>query len=168
MTSTAFRLDVRSLMALCSALCLIGCGTGGGERGNAGGENLSGREAGTEIPDAVPRTDGLPLTPGVYVMVGTDCAAPPNAAIRVYTGRGLQGSATRECRMTIEGRQRNMFSVAQSCIDTYSGERTTARQTLTLLDAGRFRLREEGEDHSPLYRLCPVDQLPDSLRTRLP
>ena len=50
---------------------------------------------------------GLPLIPGVFVMDGEGCGDPANAGFRIGTARGLSGSATKDCRVTVLSRKGN-------------------------------------------------------------
>lgn len=110
-----------------------------------------------------PTTAVLPLQPGVYVMAGTSCANPANAAFRIFDGKGLSGSTTRGCRATVTSRDGNRWQVDQSCVDTYSGERTSQPQTLTVSTDTGFTLAEAGEP-AQTYRLCPAGEVPSYLR----
>lgn len=118
-------------------------------------------------PDAAPSDAGvsgpLPLRPGVYVTAGSGCAAPPNAGFRIYDGRGISGSATRDCRAAVTSVDGTEHTVANSCIDTYSGDRTTTGQTIRINAPDRFRLTEAGEDASQTFRLCPAGEAPNYL-----
>lgn len=109
-------------------------------------------------------TDPLPLTRGVYVAEGSDCAQPANAAVRIWTGSGLSGSATRDCRPTIRSRDGRTYRVSNSCENTYDGSRTSASQTITVPDPTRFTLTEGGEARVQRFRLCPMNEVPASLR----
>ena len=54
------------------------------------------------------------------------------------------------------------FQVDQSCVDTYSSERTSAAQTLRIRDAASFTLTEA--DETSTFRLCPAGEAPDYLQ----
>ncbi len=112
-------------------------------------------EAGTSGP--------LPLRPGVYVTAGSGCASPPNAGFRVYDGRGFSGSATRGCRATVTSVEGADHQVENSCVDTYSGDRTTTGQTVRIEGPDSFRLTEAGEGASQTFRLCSAGEAPDYL-----
>ncbi len=106
----------------------------------------------------------LPLVPGVYVLRDSDCRSPANAAIRIYTGRGISGSATRDCRATITSRKDGAFAVDQSCIDTYSRKRITETQSIRVEDARHFSLREGNEKSTSSFQLCPKGVAPEDLQ----
>ena len=110
-----------------------------------------------------PPTTALPLRPGVYVLAGTSCASPANAAFRIFDGKGLSGSTTRGCRATVTSRDGNRWQVDQSCVDTYSGERTSQPQTLNVSTDTGFILAEAGEP-AQAFRLCPAGEVPSYLR----
>lgn len=85
-------------------------------------------------------TGPLPLRRGVYVRAGTGCGSPPNAAIRIYNGAGLSGSATRDCRATISSQDGNRYRVDQSCENTYDGKRTSELQSISVPDDQSFSM----------------------------
>lgn len=114
-------------------------------------------------PEAVPSEASLPLRRGVYVMTGTDCAAPSNAGFRVFNGQGLSGSTTRACEAMISDREGAVLMVRQICEDTYSGQRTPADFRLEPRGDDRFVLTERGEG-AVAYRLCPADAVPEYLQ----
>lgn len=114
-------------------------------------------------PTQTEPTGGLPLSPGVYVMSGSPCASPANAAFRIFDGRGISGSATRACRLTVRSREGDAWRVDQSCEDTYSGQRTTAAQTIRIRDSRSFTLTEAGEA-GMTFRLCPAGEAPSYLQ----
>nr|GFC38798.1 hypothetical protein [Tanacetum cinerariifolium] len=104
------------------------------------------------------------LKPGVYVSKGQPCSDPANAAIRVYDGKGIRGSATRGCVAKIVKKVGNRFTVDETCTDTPAGagKRTTARQIVTVSNAIEFAIDEPGQVTT--YHYCPVYQLPGSLK----
>ncbi|WP_161956797.1 hypothetical protein [Sphingosinithalassobacter portus] len=108
----------------------------------------------------------LPLERGIYVQEGTACGDPPNAAIRIYDGSGLSGSATHACHARILSHDGERYTVDESCIDTPSGagRRTTERQTITVADALTFTLATRHD--SARFRFCPPVELPGFLQTR--
>lgn len=106
----------------------------------------------------------LPLIPGVYVLHGADCHNPSNAAIRIYTGTGISGSSTRNCRATIRSREGNTFTADQSCVDTYSSKRSTTTQSIVISDARHFSLREGDEKSTSSFQLCPKGEAPEDLQ----
>ena len=109
----------------------------------------------------------LPLKPGVYVLQNSGCAAPANAAVRFYDGRGISGSATHSCRTLVNSRRGDSYVVEQSCIDTPSGNgpRTSESQTITVHDAMTFTMQTT--DESSRFRYCPTGELPGYLRERM-
>ena len=152
------------------SLLLTACGQGSTPPAPAEGNapaSPSPAPASAPAPDAPkPPADApggaLPLTPGVYVMVGESCAQPANAGFRIYDGRGISGSATRACRLTVVSTEGETRQVDQSCIDTYSGERTTTRQTIRLNGAQGFTQTEDGD--AGTFRLCPAGEGPSYLQ----
>jgi hypothetical protein len=108
------------------------------------------------------------LKPGIYVAKGSDCAAPANAAILQYDGKGLHGAHSRACKVTVRtrkaSRDETRYIVDQSCIDAGAGQapRSTQRQQVTVQDALHFTQTIKGRATS--YAYCPVDQLPEGLR----
>jgi hypothetical protein len=109
------------------------------------------------------------LKPGIYVSKGSDCTAPANAAILQYDGKGLRGAHSRACKVTVRSRKTDgevrRYIVDQSCIDAGAGPapRSTERQQVAVRDALHFTQTIKGRATS--YAYCPVDQLPNDLRT---
>ncbi len=104
-------------------------------------------------------TGPLPLTRGVYVADGSDCAHPANAVVRVYDGQGISGSTTKDCRVTVNSRDRSAYRVSNSCVNTYDGSRAAVDQTVTVPEATHFAL------DGTRFGLCPAGEAPESLRT---
>ena len=102
-----------------------------------------------------PVTDAPPLLSGVYVREEIGCAAPPNAAFRVFDGRGLSGSASRDCRFTVETREGDLYGGPNLCTETYDGRKVAVALSLRVLDIDRFRLAEGGTLEGT-FRLCPA------------
>jgi hypothetical protein len=104
------------------------------------------------------------LKPGVYVSKGQPCSDPANAAIRVYDGKGIRGSATHSCVAKLVKKMGDRYTVDESCIDapTGAGKRTTERQILAVNNAIEFAIDKRGSVTT--YRYCPVYQLPNSLK----
>ena len=84
----------------------------------------------------------LPLRPGVYVLAGSRCKNPANAAFRIWTGRGLSGSATRACRAGVLRQRGTAYRIANSCEATYDGKRSSENLAIDVLRRDRFRLDE--------------------------
>jgi hypothetical protein len=95
----------------------------------------------------------LPLKVGTYVIKGTPCKDAANAAIRMFDGKGLSGSATKDCRANITGRNGNRFTVDQSCVDTYNGKRASEAQEIVVDAPDIFTLVVEGRSNT--YQYCP-------------
>lgn len=108
-------------------------------------------------------TGPLPLIPGVYVSRGEDCARPANAGFRIYNGRGISGSATRGCEATVVSQDGPNYRIEQSCVDTYSGERTTTGGAVEVSTPRAFTLTGS-EGGAATYSLCPADAPPSYLR----
>lgn len=119
----------------------------------------------TERPG--PLNGEIPLTPGVYVTPDSPCAAPANAGFRIYDGRGISGSATRGCRLTVRSQEGDTFRIEQSCEDTYSGRRTTTAQTVRAPNSRSFVLTEQGEAGMS-FRLCPAGEAAAYLQDMVP
>lgn len=103
------------------------------------------------IPPGDPSSDALPLPRGVYVLAGSACEDPANAAIRVFDGRGISGSATRDCcirPIRIEGVR---HAIEQSCVNTYDGSRSTERQWVEPRGDAFILTTQRG---TATYRLC--------------
>lgn len=119
---------------------------------------------GLRLPDAssvATRAAGgvvLPLTPGVYVLEGTDCRNPANAAFRIWNGRGLSGSATKDCRATVLSRSGETYTVRNSCVNTYDGSRTPETLTVRVPDPAHLTVKGNR------FRSCSMAQVPASLR----
>lgn len=115
--------------------------------------------------DTSPKPGGVyRLKPGIYVAKGSDCGAPPNAAIRQYDGKGLSTAHTRACKVTVKSRKRSTYTVDQSCIDAGAGPapRVVQRQQVTVQDALTFTQVIRGDRTT--YQYCPVYQLPKDLQ----
>ena len=110
-------------------------------------------------PDAAP--DTIPLTPGVYVVEGTSCENPANAAWRVWDGEGLSGSTTRTCRAEVLSRSGNTYRLRNSCENTYDGSRTDETLAITVTDQVHFTTE------SVAFASCSTAQVPAALRRRL-
>ncbi len=117
-------------------------------------EPRTARNTAGDAPSAPP----LPLTPGVYVLEGADCRNPANAAFRVWNGRGLSGSATKDCRATVLSRAGERYTLRNSCVNTYDGSRTPETITLRVPDQVHFAV---GDNR---FRSCSMAQVPASLR----
>ena len=104
------------------------------------------------------------LKPGIYVAAGTDCAAPANAAIRLYDGKGLGTAHTRACKAVVRARKGSNYTVDQTCIDAGAGPapRVVQRQKVFVHDALNFTQGIKGSQAD--YSYCPVNQLPPALR----
>lgn len=94
----------------------------------------------------------LPLEPGFYVLAGTDCADPANAAWRYWTGEGLNGSTTKACTMQLKRREGDTFTVEQRCTDTYDQSQSTTMMTLRIESVNRFVLVDDKGDRQ--FELC--------------
>ncbi|NNG21630.1 hypothetical protein [Telluria aromaticivorans] len=108
-----------------------------------------------------------PLKPGIYVARGTECAAPANAAIRQYDGRGISTTHTHTCRAKVLALKAGRATVDQSCVGTKMGakRREVQRQLVTVHDALTFTQTVKGR--STTYRYCAPYQLPRAVRHSL-
>lgn len=115
--------------------------------------------------DTSPRPGGVyRLKPGIYVAGDMGCAAPPNAAIRLYDGKGIGTAHTSACKAKVRKRRGNTYTVDQSCIDAGAGPgpRFVQRQQVVVRDALTFT-QVIGRSRTT-YRYCPVSDLPPGLR----
>ncbi|WP_152460908.1 hypothetical protein [Palleronia sp. THAF1] len=104
--------------------------------------------------DGVPgQASALPISRGHYVREGTLCDNAPNAAIRVYDGAGISGSATRDCTLDVTEVDGPLYGGTNTCTDTYDGQRSASALSVRVLSANRFRLAENGRIEGD-YRLC--------------
>lgn len=106
---------------------------------------------------AAPKPGGVyPLTPGMYVAEGSDCASAANAALRQYDGKGIGSAHTHACRVKIRTRTGDTYVVDQSCIDAGVGPapRSSERQTIQVSDARTF-VQTVGKD-ATTYHYCPA------------
>ena len=112
-----------------------------------------------EVPSDA--TKSLPVENGVYVIAGSICANPANAAFRIYDGTGISGSATRDCRLEQTRREGDRYSFDQNCVDTYSGERTVWPIEVTVTGPESFMLKDGDEASS--FTWCAPGTAPDYL-----
>lgn len=103
----------------------------------------------------------VPLTPGVYVLEGTTCENPANAAWRVWDGRGLSGSNTQACRAQIMSRSGDTFTLRNSCENTYDGLRTDETLAMTVTDQVHFSVKGQS------FESCSMAQVPEELSKRV-
>ncbi|MYM80477.1 hypothetical protein GTP44_00695 [Duganella sp. FT50W] len=115
--------------------------------------------------DRTPKPGGVyRLKPGIYVAEGSECGAPPNAAIRQYDGKGISTAHTRSCKAKVLKRQGKKYTVEQSCIDAGAGSapRSIQHQQVTVDNALTFQQNIAGNITN--YRYCPIRELPTDLR----
>ncbi|PPK87251.1 hypothetical protein CLV84_0188 [Neolewinella xylanilytica] len=110
----------------------------------------------------LPPSNRLPLRPGFYLIADLGCSDPANAAFRVWTGRGLSGSATRDCDLSVISSKGNAYRVGQSCTDSYNSSRIVTELTLTIPDSTTLILAEEGAGIR--FERCPAGEVPDWAR----
>lgn len=167
----AFALSRPCFAALGLSLLVTACDQGAGPSEPAAGpRDGPAAEAPAPTPDTLRPPSGpsaqpigvLPLTPGVYVSPDESCARPANAGFRIYDGQGIRGSATRACRLSVVSTQGDDRVVDQSCSDTYSGQRTTTRQTIRINSDSSFTQTEDGD--AGTFRLCPAGGAPSYLQ----
>lgn len=135
--------------------------------------NLSTSDANAEVSapeNAVSETaepaPDLALKRGYYVAAGADCRQPASPDFRVWDGKGLSGSATRECVLSPVARDARGVKVEQTCVDTYSSKPSSTSFIVQLKGDSRFALIGEGGDQT--YRLCPMDEVPNWLKDAKP
>lgn len=119
-----------------------------------------------------PKASGVyPLAPGIFVLHGTGCGDPPNAAIKLYDGKGLGTAHTSACvahvTATKKTKDGTAFAASQTCNDEGdgSGKPFTENQSVVVDKPTRFFVPDK---HGDEYDYCPVDQLPDGLRSAVP
>lgn len=118
--------------------------------------------------DTSPKPGGVyRLKPGIYVARDIGCDAPPNAAIRLYDGKGIGTAHTSACKAKVRKRRGTTYTVDQSCIDAGSGPgpRFVQRHQVVVRDALTFT-QVIGKGRTT-YRYCPVSALPPGLRNVL-
>jgi hypothetical protein len=105
------------------------------------------------------------LRRGIYVAEGSQCDAPANAAIRLYTGKGIDTAHTRACYATVQAHDGSDYVVEQTCIDAGAGPgpRFTERQHIVIRNTWTF-VQRIGRDGT-VYHYCPSSQLPADLRS---
>lgn len=103
----------------------------------------------------------VPLTPGVYVLQGTSCQNPANAAWRVWDGKGLSGSSTRACRAAILSLDDKTYTLRNSCQSTYDGSRSDETLAMTVTDQVHFSINGQS------FSSCSMAQAPQPLRERV-
>ena len=107
----------------------------------------------------------LALEPGLYVIDGSDCADPASAGLRVWTGRGLEGAATKGCTFEVTSREGMEYRGRQSCTTTSDDSRTTAELSIEVLEPGSIVLTEAEE--TTHLTLCPEGEVPEWVREKL-
>jgi hypothetical protein len=129
---------------------------------------LAASQAWASVDTSAPPGGVYRLKPGIYVAKGSDCAAPANAAIRLYDGKGLGTAHTRACKARVRTRRGSTYTVDQSCIDAGAGAapRVVQRQQVTVHDALTFTQTIKGQ--ATRYAYCPHSELPQDLRKALP
>lgn len=98
-------------------------------------------------------SEPLPIPRGLYVLIGVSCDRPPNAAVWIYDGVGLSGSATRNCRFTVADQAGPLYGGSNSCTNIYDGSRTSIALSVRVLGSDRFRLAEYGTVEGD-FRFC--------------
>ena len=102
----------------------------------------------------------VPLTPGVYVLEGTSCETPANAAWRIWDGDGLSGASTEDCEAEIISHEGRTYRMRNSCVNTYDGSRTPETLTMTVPDQAHFSVNGQA------FKSCASGELPDWLQER--
>ena len=107
----------------------------------------------------------LALEPGLYVIDGSDCADPANAGLRVWTGSGLEGSATSGCTFEVTSRDGMEYIGRQSCTNTADGSQTTTDLSIEILEPGSIVLTEA--DETTHLTLCPEGEVSEWVKGKL-
>ncbi|PPK87257.1 hypothetical protein CLV84_0194 [Neolewinella xylanilytica] len=102
--------------------------------------------------------NALALEPGLYVAEGSDCRNPANAGYRVWTGRGLEGSATDDCTFEVVSVDGETYTGRQSCANTSDGNPSPVEITIEILEPSSFILTEA--DETVHLTLCPEGVAP--------
>lgn len=122
-------------------------------------------QAGLAATGGAPDPGGVfGLRHGIYVAEGNECAAPANAALREYDGKGISTAHTRACSAVVRARDHDIYKVEQSCIDAGAGPapRFRERQQILVRDTTTF-VQVIGQGRTT-YHYCPVPALPADLR----
>ncbi|MGR3436322.1 MAG: hypothetical protein ACU0CO_15765 [Shimia sp.] len=108
------------------------------------------------VPSDAPAHDGqLPIPLGLWVVAGTSCESPADAAWRVYDGAGLRGAASTRCEIDATQRQDDgslLFS--QFCTASHDGAISAVRDRITVTAPRRFTLVEGGEGEGQDFNWC--------------
>ena len=119
-------------------------------RAEAGAASLPGSPA-----PAGPVDDGpLPILQGLWVIAGTSCGTPSDAAWRVYDGSGLRGAASTMCQIEATQPQGDGILFSQLCTATQDGEVAPTRTLITRTTPGRVSLIEGGEGEDQDFNWC--------------
>ncbi|WP_116126340.1 hypothetical protein [Lewinella sp. IMCC34183] len=144
-------------------LIIFACGPSESEAGETVSVDPSEVGAGPETDTT--EDNRLALDPGLYVTDGSNCSDPANAGYRVWTGRGLEGSATKGCTLEITSRDGETYTGRQSCVNTYDDSRTDTDVTIEVLEPGSFVLTEA--DETTHLTLCPEGEAPEWVQEKL-
>lgn len=105
----------------------------------------------------------LPLNKGLYVDASQTCSDPANAGIRSYNGAGLSTSHTHACKMAVQSKAGNVYTVFQHCIDAGVGPGPVFKETLKIEVVSNSRFRLKQSKSVTTYHYCSPDQLPPGL-----
>lgn len=114
--------------------------------------------AGLRVADA--GAGPLGLMKGVYTS-SDDCGSIANAGLRIYDGVGLNGSATKTCRIKVTSRSGQTYNIANDCAATYNGKRSTQTFAVKVSGSSRFTL-SNGETGT--FNFCPASRLNPTMR----
>ncbi|WP_116107339.1 hypothetical protein [Lewinella sp. IMCC34191] len=110
--------------------------------------------------DSLDAQNSLALEPGLYVIEGSDCQDPTNTGWRVWTGTGLQGEGTTDCRFEMTGLEGDVYTGTQSCANGSGAE-----ISIEILEPGSLVLTEAGE--TVHLTLCPEGSIPEWVEEKL-
>jgi len=102
-------------------------------------------------------SDMLPLTKGIYVVVGTPCKGASNVDTLSYWGdrNGINNQRT-DCRITGLTKNRSTYSLQRACIDLREGFSFADKAVITVFDRTSFVIhggsRFANDDRS--FRYC--------------
>lgn len=153
--------SLRFLLVLLT-LAIIACGPSDSEEGET--VSVDPAEVGYATEDEPEQDNQLALEPGLYVPDGADCADSADTDLWVWTGQGLESSATSGCKFEISSREGEVYKGRQNCSGT-NGDAGSAQFSIEVLEPGSIILTE-GEETTHLT-LCPEGETPDWVREKL-
>lgn len=123
------------------------------------GTSVSPDSAATALPeDPLPTTPGydgqLPIPLGLWVVAGSSCESPANAAWRVYDGAGLRGASSVRCEIDATARQGDSIIFSQLCTASDDGQVEPTRDRIAITAPRRITLVEGGDAAGQDFNWC--------------